>query len=607
MKEKMWKRISIIILTVVFCLNMVGCSSGSGEDNSGGADKAHTFTWWMPTGEDSSFYADYRDNPAVNYMLAKSYKNEEGKDVKIDLEFLIPAAGSARDNLTTVISTGDYSDVMDISMYVGSVTELYEDGVALDLTPYVEKYMPNYLKYLNENPELAATATNVVNGEKKYLQLYSYSNTLPQPWNSFNYRRDWIVKYGKNPKDDSAFQGEYTKKKADGSVDMDSWEDNVVFPSGGSDPVYISDWEWMLSIFQTALKEEGITDGYCTSIYYPGYIATGDLVCAFGGGGSHWYKNKEGNAEFGLSSDNFRTYLQCINTWYKNGWVDTAFTEHATDMFYKIDDAKVRQGKIGLWMGVTSQLIGKGDLGEGLTKGMVVYAAKQPINDKYGSDAQKNKEPYTFYQSSKEGPPIIVTNKASEKDIVALFSFLDYTYSEEGNLLKEAGLNKEQFEVTQDEFYKKYGMTEGSYTITEVDGMKELENVDVIKKTLNLEGLDSSNRLFGLGGIPAGYKRVDHTEGVAFRHNINECLAYTNTGMFQKSFTSQLSAEDNAIISKTDTNITEFGSKNVPSFINGTKDPFNDNDWEAFKKALSKYNPDQATQIYQKLLDQLSK
>ena len=605
----MKKKVIIVlcILMILLSLVAVGCSNSDGA-GKGGVDKAHSYSWWIPIGEDSSYYTSYNDNPGVQYILTKSYKDENGKDTKINIDFQVPATGSAKENMTTLISTGDYTDIMNVAMYSGSVIDLYEQGIALDITSYVEKYMPNYLKYLDANPEYKKTATNLVNGEKKYLQLYSYDNQLKDQWGGFLYRRDWIVKYGKNPADGSAFSGEYTVKNDDGTYDLNSWKDNVVFPSGGSDPIYISDWEWMLGIFQTALKEEGITDGYCMSLPYQGYFGTGDLVCAFGGGGPSWYKNKEDKFVNGLASDDFRIYLQCMNTWYKKGWIDTAFPEHATDIFYQIDDATVRQGKVGLWYGLSSQLIGKGDLGEGFSKGMIAYAARPPINDIYGTDAQKNKEPYTFYQQSMEGSPIIITDKASEKDMVALFNMLDYQFSDEVMLLHSMGLNKEQYEATQNEMYTKYGLTEGAYTDTvNAEGIHEVEYVDVIKTNSELEGPARLLRPFGINGMPDGYKQVNHSETEAFRHSLNEWVALTNTGFILESFRSQLNPEDAAILSKTQTNIDEFASKSIPNFIQGTKDPSNDEDWNAFLKAMNKYNPDKVTQIYNKLVDQLKK
>ena len=605
MKKK--TNIVLCILVSLLCMMLSGCAKSNGSEN-GGADAKHSYTWWTPVGEDSSYYDSYDQNPSTQYMLTKNWKGENGKDTKINIDFQIPASGSAADTLNTIISTGDYADIMDMSMFNGSIEELYNDGMALDLTPYVEKYMPNYTSFLEAHPDLKITATNIIDGERKYLKLYGYIKDMTQldQWCGYQYRRDWIVKYGNNPVDGSSFSGEYTIKNKDGSFEMTSWKDNVVFPSGGSDPIYISDWEWMLDIFKTAIDDQGITDGYAMSLYYPGYIQNGDLICAFGGGTSNWYKNPDNKVEFGMDSDNFRTYLQCMNTWYKNGWIDTAFPEHASDMFYAIDDAKVRQGKVGLWEGLISQLIGKMD-GEGYAAGAVVFAARQPINDIYGTQAQQNITPYTFYQMSLEGSPIIVTDKATKKDMVTLFTFLDYQFSPEGMLLKRMGLNKEQYEATKNELYTKNGLTEGAYTDTVTDsGIHQVEFVDALKTDGGLEQAIRANRLFGVDSVPDGYQKVNSDETETWKHNMNEWIVYKNSGYIPSSFVGLLSSVDAATFSKIQTSINEFGSKNVPGLIKGTKDPYKDADWEAFKKALSKYSPDTNTQIYQTLLDQLS-
>ena len=217
--------------------------------------------------------------------------------------------------------------------------------------------MPNYMDFLDANPDLKATSTNFIDGENKFIQLRIYNYQVAEQWGGYMYRRDWIIQYGKNPKDGTAFNGEYTLKNEDGSINTDSRNDNVVFPSGGSDPVTISDWEWMLDIFKTAITKQGIDDGYCMSLYYPGFNETGTLVSSFVGGSASWYKDKENKIQYGLTGDDFKLYLQTMNQWYKNGWIDKAFPEHATDSFYTIDDAKVRQGKVGLWYGLKSQLI----------------------------------------------------------------------------------------------------------------------------------------------------------------------------------------------------------------------------------------------------------
>ena len=578
------------VLAVMFCITMIASAAGCSR-SSDGVTKDTSISWWIYQGEESSYYSDYRENPVVDYLLTKSWGTD---NAKIDLEFLIPVAGAEKDNCVTLISTGEYPDIMDMAVYPGSITELYADGIALDLTEYVEQYMPNYLAFLDANPDLKATAMNVVDGEKKYLGLYSYSDAVPAAWGGYQYRRDWIIKYGKNPTDGSAFSGAYAKTNEDGTPNLDTWEDNVVFPSGGSDPVYISDWEWMLQIFQTAIEDQKISDGYPMSLSYPGFFAPGDLVCAFGGGSARWYVNPDGKMVYGPTDDGFRTYIQCMNTWYKNGWIDKAFSEHAQDQFYAIDDVKVRSGKVGLWYGYDSQLGGKMDDGSG----MVVFAASQPINDIYGTDAHKNVEPYTMYQTSREGNMIMITSAAKDKDLSALFTMLDYLYSDEGSILKTFGLSKEQYEVTQNEFYSKIGFTEGGYKKNE-DGtyLKFRDKLDNVYTSAN------GTRLIGLERTAL----TDLGNEEVRQHNIDQWTKYKSTGTLGKSFENQLSIEDAATVSKINTNAYEFLTKNVPNFIRGSKDPYKDDDWNSYLKAISKYCPDTVTQIYQNLYDSLNK
>lgn len=596
----MHKRIkNLLILTLVAVLLLsTGCSNAS---TSGGQDVISnvTFSYWIPRGEEE-YYPDYADNPSINYITNyKTFEYENGQ-FTIDFEFITPVTGSERDNFNTLLATGDYADVMDMSFFNGSVVELYEEGVILDLTEYVEKYMPNYRAWLDANPDYARTSTNIVNGETKYLQLYNYrDDLLAEYWGGYVYRRDWIVKYGKNPTDGSAFSGEFTEMNPDGTPNQESWTDNVIFPSGGVHPIYISDWEWMFEIFTVAMEDLGITDGYSMSLYYPGYLEQGDLVSAFGGGGSHWYLDKSGEFKFGATEDDFRIYLQAMNTWYNNGWIDKAFTEHSTDMFFMIDSAKVRQGKVGLWYGMQSAFMNSLDTGEDYTDGIITFAARQPMNDIYGGQKQQNVEPYTFFAPvSKEGSPICITSQAAEKDLAALFTWMDYMYSEEGTFLKFVGLSKEQYEECKDPFYTKLGLTEGAYYMVDTEEGPMWEYVEQIQ---NDSGSlrSSSSCLMAFGGSPDNW--------IAYRNQpvsgamVNEWAAYTCTAHLPNSFVSQMSPEDTKTFTKIQTQIREFMVRNVPLFITGEKDPFSDDGWNAFVNALKKYSPDTNTKIYQNL------
>ncbi len=586
-------------LAILLALTLTGCNGGSGGTDG----NTVSYGIWLLNGEDSSYYDSYDKNPSIEYLLKQTWGPE---DKTVDLEFFIPVAGQQADNFNTLLSTGDYPDMMDTTMYTGSIIDLYEQGIAMDLTDLVDQHMPNYKAFLEANPDLDQEGSFIVNGEKKYLTVRNFRDDMTYNWGGYMYRRDWIVKYGENPVDGSAFSGSYTGTLADGSVDMDSWEDNVVFPSGNTDPVYISDWEWMLDIFATAIEDQGIDDGYPMSLYYPGYIATGDLVCAFGGGNNGaWYKHADGDIRFGGDDDDFRVYLQAMNTWFENGWIDTAFPEHSSDMFFRIEDSKVRSGKVGLWYGVQAQLMGNLDDGEGFKDGMVAFGARQPINDIYGTAAEQNVEPYTMYQIGKANNAWIITDKAEGKDLVPLLTLLDYMYSEEGALLGGLGLNQEQYEETQNELYTRFGLTEGAYERVPEDearGSKIYAVVDIVANDGGtLMSACHSNRFFFLD--PQSLILTRGTESKL--NSLDQWIWYEDKGSIKGGILNQITPDEQKDISKIQNNINEFMAKSVPPFIKGEKDPFDDEDWANYVKAINKYSPDDMTEIYQQKLDNL--
>ncbi|HAL74635.1 MAG TPA: hypothetical protein DCM45_06045, partial [Clostridiales bacterium] len=589
--------IALVLISLLAVSLLSGCSNGKPA-----AGDTETYSFWLIQGEDSAYFADYKDNPVIQYLMTKTWGPE---NKKIDMEFVIPVAGQQVDNFNTLLSTGDYPDMMDATMYNGSLTDLYEQGIILELTDYIDKYMPNYKAFMESHPDEAQQAIHVVNGEKKILALRNFRDGLAYNWGGYMYRRDWIIKYGKNPVDGSAFSGSYVGTLPDGSVDKQSWEDNVIFPSGGPDPAYISDWEWMFEIFQQAIEDQGIEDGYVLSLYYPGFIATGDMISAFGCGNGFWFKNPEEKIVFGGTDDGFRTYLQAMSTWYANGWIDKAFTEHSSQMFYQIDEAKVRSGKVGFWYSTLDLLLGNLDDGEGYKAGMVATAARQPINDVYGPKSRQDIIPDTMYQASNVNNSWIITDKMKDRDIETLLTMLDYLYSEEGSILARMGLSKEQYEETKPELYTRFGLTEGAYyrlPEDQVVGTRIYKQYDVIAyEGGSLGSAIRPNRFFFLD--PASLVQEIGTPQKL--HNMDEWIFYKNTGGITGAINNQLTSDEQKLFTKTYNNINEFMAKAVPGFIKGEKDAFNDADWQAFVKALNKYGPDKMTAVYQEKQDNL--
>ena len=74
------KRTISLILCLVMLLStalLVGC--GGKEDASAGSDgtKPLDVTWWIPVGEDSTYYDSYEDNPVVKYFETMEFNGRK--------------------------------------------------------------------------------------------------------------------------------------------------------------------------------------------------------------------------------------------------------------------------------------------------------------------------------------------------------------------------------------------------------------------------------------------------------------------------------------------------------------------------------------------------
>ena len=563
---------------------MAGCGSkSSGSDTS--------FTFWLYKGVDSQYYSDYSKNPALEYAVKQ---NEEKTGKKRDFEFWVPAGGSSQESFQTMIGSGDYADVFDGSISSGAM-ELYEDGVILDLTDYVNDYMPNYKALLDANPEIKNGVTFNIDGEERILSVTGMCDDYDSNWYGYMYRRDWLVKYGTNPQTGAAFTGGYTDEN-----DLDSWEDDVVFPSGGTDPVYLSDWEWMFDIFAKAQADQGITDSYELSVYYPGYLGIGMLESSFGTPCPFWYVDENKDAALGLTTAGMKAYMECLNSWYEKGWLDPEFSERTSDSFYSIDDTSVRQGKVGMWLGLVSEFGRRLDVGDEWTTGICVYGCAAPINDIYGDESCQNKIPQCVASTDLKGQDFYVSTAAEDKDLEALFTFLDYFYTEEGALLKTLGLNDEQVKEVDSTLYSDYGLENG-YTVN-ADG-KYVQNPIIANDGSGLEGAAVVGQLPGLTLV----KNVDNGYTGVYAKGIEQWSLYEDTATVPQSVRVHMSTDDSNEITTISNKLKDYTALTVPKFIKGEMSVDNDADWAEWCKMVEKYNTARVTEIYQTYFDEYLK
>ena len=348
----------------------------------------------------------------------------------------------------------------------------------------------------------------------------------------------------------------------------------------------IADWEWMFEIFS---KVEGCK--YSLSIPYQGFFETGDLSAGFGTS-AYWSLGADGKTvRFGGTSDAFYQYLQKMREWYSKGYLDPKFDEHASDSFYAIDDSTVRQGKVGLWYGMSSQLGNRLQLdNQPLTAGIQVWGAAQPV-------LNTDITPTVMYQSSLEGVNYIVTDKAKNKNIDKLFKALDYLYTAEGSVMKSFGLNKEQYQETENALMKREGLTDGAYII--VDG--KYINVD---KVINDGGMLASavigDKIVGIGEMEKRGNNYTATKN----NSLDQWIQYEATGTIQVSILNQKTEDENKTYASNQNKIRDYMAIETPKFINGQKE-LNETNWKVYKAVLVSYGCDQNTQILQGIMNRL--
>ena len=625
MKNSVLKKVIITALTVTLLAGTLLGAIGCGKKPEGGS--TNEYSYWMALSESAEYYLTYEDNPVLKYILQnKTFKDKDGNEAKISFDIQHPPVGKEVDNLNTLISTGSYADIMDLT-YGGSLEEWYRDGLILDLTEYVENSMPNFKKFVDTHPELYNYLTVNIDGERKFLNITGFRDILDAEslFAGFCYRRDWIVKYGEqpetlfdpmsgepakaNPKAGQKFSGYYALDKNGNAVEHktvqddtngESWVDDVVFPSGNSHPIYISDWEWMFEIFARAIETQKIDGGYVLSLYYPGYISNGEIVTGFGGGSPIWYYDKNADEfKFGAVSDNFKTYLTAMNNWWNKGWIDRQFAERSNDVFYRIDETSFRSGKVGLWVGAAGNLDNKlYNPNQPLTEGIVVFGAPQPINDIYGGDEQKLKIPDTMYQPRIYGGGLAITDKAEDKDVTLLLNFIDYFYSDEGSLLRTMGLNAEQAAAAKDPFYGKIGLTNGAYRVENRDGQDYYLFDPILRENSDLLSAAIGGKLIGR----TANRYVDLQFGPAHLASRENWIKYEATGFKYYDASSLMSMEDQQTGGRIQARVeAEYMRIVVPQFIKGEKNF--EADWETFVSDLKKRNYQAVTDLLNKTLE----
>jgi len=408
MKTKFNRSILLSLVAAMTVSLFSACGSGKTaktENNSGSSSTASTsdntlpivkdkltLTYWMPL--ETKYSATMKN---INDMeMSKELEKRTG----IHIEYQHPVAGQETTQFNLMIASGDLPDILETNWMgkPGGPDKALQDGVIIDMTDLVNKYAPNYKSMLEKTPQAVKELTTRTG--KHYMMSGVYEDSEMMIMQGLQMRKDWLDKLGLKV------------------------------------PETISDWYTTLK----AIKEKdpngnGKADEIpLLSLGYKSNISLIDNVGIFAsawGVGQDYYSADDGKVKFGPIQPEFKEFLKEMNKWYKEGLIDPDFATTDKKMF----DSKITEGRAGAW---SAGLMG--DMGKYLT----FFKSQNPPGAVIAAPYPKLSASGKAYNMNTNMNSRIVTSGCSitkaNKHPVETVKWFDYSYSKEGNLLYNYGI-----------------------------------------------------------------------------------------------------------------------------------------------------------------------
>jgi putative aldouronate transport system substrate-binding protein len=527
-----------IFVCVALLIAMTAC--GNGSTISSGSD---TFTWWMYS-QANDWYSSYNDNAVTKYL-----------ENRFNVRFIFeePVSGTETDALSLMMGTGQYTDVMNLSQYAGSHTELYDDGIIIDFAQYLD-YMPNMKNLIENNPWFAQGAYTD-NG--LILSFPTYSDDTNPAWVGLVYRRDIL---------DTMTGG------------------NVRFPSGNAEPTTLADWEYMLPLFKAYFEAAGMVEFAPLLIPASGFFHYGDLMSTFGAYYTFYLRDNVIHA--GILERPMYDYVAKMREWYAAGYIYRDFASRVQDMFFMPNPALTYGGAAGIWYGMAMNLGDRMSMPEhglffdvrGITSPMAPGITYRDMFAQY---------PSLF----EPGFGNAVSTKC--KDIEKLLSILDLFYSEEGGMLRTYGLRKEQIPPGYT-VYDRMGLSDGTHWFDDSGNMIFNPRLDDVGGPIDRERA-SGLRFPGFNMISYANRLSDEETRNARRAWAAQQAESETFGLPDRLF---YSTAESVIMSNNNARISDLVNEMIPKFIMGAE-PLNETTWANFINRLRGFGIEENLAIHQ--------
>ncbi len=355
---------------------------------------------------------------SVTNFAETEFAKEYMKRTGINVEYKHPAQGMESEAINLLLASGELPDIIEYNWLNLNPDLAIEKKNIIALNDYIDNYSPNLKKWLAERPDINKQL--ITDNGNYYVYPFVRNDDRLQSTSGFMLRGDWLKELG---------------------LEL---------------PETIDEWRTVLTAFK---EKKGSTAPF---IGMPT-----NFMGAFGIAPDFYIDG--GKVHYGYYDPGFKDYLVEMNRWYKEGLLDKNFAV--------LDGNQVNSDVLN---GVAGSIFGAGggtmgvflNAKAGSGESFELVAAKFPSMKK-GEKAEFGNKQWQY--SPVNGAAI--TTQAKNPALAA--RFLDYSYSEEGHMLNNFGIEGVS-----------YNMVDGYPTFAEVitknpDGLSMAQSIPLYARSAN--------------------------------------------------------------------------------------------------------------------------
>lgn len=318
--------------------------------------------------------------------LANELKNRLG----VELEYVHPPQGQDSEKFSIMVASNDLPDIIVYNWmkYPGGPSKAIKENVIIDIAKHKDE-ATNLFAYLDEHENVKKLATT------DFGEVFSF------PY----------------------IRGDESLNFSSGLIIRGDWLDELNLKM----PETIEDWETVLTAFK---NKKGAAAPFSSN-------NTNMFASAFDTNVGYYVEN--GKVKYGAEDESFKDYLETMNRWYSAGLIDPSFAT--------LDSKTIQSNILNDVSGATVGSVGSGignwmSAATGDNPSYSLEGAPVPV-PKAGARAKFGNYQLTIPSSTTAFAAITTNCKNVEKAV----KFLDYGYSEEGQMLYNFGIEGESYEM----------------------------------------------------------------------------------------------------------------------------------------------------------------